>query len=65
MISFGFELLVMEMMGVMWSNWRMSDVAETPSSFGITISCNRDASGVSKDDDDQSAPRNAKHESRE
>jgi hypothetical protein len=38
MISFGFELLVIEMIGVMWSNWRMSDVAETPSSFGITMS---------------------------
>ena len=30
MISFGPELLVIEMMGVIGSNWRMSDVAETP-----------------------------------
>ena len=34
MISAGFELDVMEMIGVMWSNWRMSDVADTPSSRG-------------------------------
>lgn len=29
-MSFGPELLVMEMMGVVGSNWRMRDVAETP-----------------------------------
>lgn len=29
-MSFGPELLVIEMMGVVGSNWRMSDVAETP-----------------------------------
>jgi len=38
MISFGLELLVIEMMGVIWSNWRMREVADTPSNFGITIS---------------------------
>jgi hypothetical protein len=30
MMSFGPELLVIEMMGVIGSNWRMSEVAETP-----------------------------------
>lgn len=30
MMSLGPELLVIEMMGVMGSNWRMSDVAEMP-----------------------------------
>jgi len=29
-MSFGPELLVIEMMGVIGSNWRMSDVAEMP-----------------------------------
>lgn len=38
-MSSGFELLVIEMIGVMWSNWRMSDVADTPSRRGITMSC--------------------------
>ena len=38
MISCGFELLVIEIIGVIWSNCRMRDVAETPSNFGITIS---------------------------
>jgi hypothetical protein len=38
MISFGFELLVIEMIGVIWSNCLISDVADTPSNFGITIS---------------------------
>lgn len=28
----------LETMGVRWSNWRMSDVAETPSSLGMTVS---------------------------
>ena len=41
MISAGFELDAIEIIGVMWSNWRMSDVADTPSSFGITMSCKR------------------------
>lgn len=30
MMSFGPELLVIEMMGVIGSNWRINDVAETP-----------------------------------
>lgn len=38
MISLGRELLVIEIMGVTWSNCRMSDVAEIPSILGITIS---------------------------
>lgn len=38
MISFGFELLVIEIMGVMWSNCRISDVAEIPSNLGMTMS---------------------------
>jgi hypothetical protein len=28
----------MDMMGVIWSNFRIREVAETPSSLGITIS---------------------------
>ena len=38
MISCGFELLVIEIIGVIWSNCRINEVAETPSSLGITIS---------------------------
>jgi hypothetical protein len=38
MISAGFELLVIEMIGVMWSNCLIIEVAETPSSFGMTMS---------------------------
>jgi hypothetical protein len=38
MISLGPELEVMEMMGVMGSNCRMREVADTPSRFGMTIS---------------------------
>src|SRR5215469_16054629 len=49
MISSGFELLVMEMIGVMGSNWRMSDVADTPSSFGITISYDASSPRTSQD----------------
>lgn len=30
MMSFGPELLVIEMMGVVGSNWRINEVAETP-----------------------------------
>src|ERR1700683_3736856 len=41
MISFSFELLVMEMIGVIWSNCRIIDVVDIPSSFGITISYHR------------------------
>lgn len=35
MMSFGPELLVIEMMGVIGSNWRINDVAETPASFNL------------------------------
>jgi hypothetical protein len=38
MTSVGRELLVMEMMGVWWSNFLIIEVAETPSSLGMTIS---------------------------
>lgn len=38
-MSSGSELLVIEMMGVDELNWRMIDVAETPSRFGIAMSC--------------------------
>lgn len=38
MISFGLELPVMEIMGVRWSNLRIMEVAEMPSSLGITMS---------------------------
>ena len=38
MISFGFELLVIEIIGVIGSNCRIKLVALTPSNFGITIS---------------------------
>ena len=37
-ISLGLELLVIEIMGVIGSNWRISDVADTPSSLGMTMS---------------------------
>jgi hypothetical protein len=36
MMSFGPELLVIEMMGVIGSNWRINDVAETPASYRDT-----------------------------
>ena len=38
MISDGFELLVIEIIGVIWSNFRIRFVAEIPSSLGMTIS---------------------------